>query len=113
LTGSAAYAQAIELLAMAVWHGLTADDRRLRLVAYSGLARGAAAAWLSVDESGRRAVELLDQGRNVVWAQILDQRRDLAQLDHVRPDLAAALDAVRRELDQHGAGRSSVEIGVE
>ena len=110
---STAYAQAIELLAMAVWHGLTADDRRLRLVAYSGLARGAAAAWLSVDASGRRAVELLDQGRNVVWAQILDQRRDLAQLDNVRPDLAAALDAVRRELDQHGAGRSSVEIGVE
>ena len=27
-------------VAMAVWHGLTADDRRLRLVAYSGLARG-------------------------------------------------------------------------
>jgi hypothetical protein len=40
---STAYAQAIELLPMAVWHGLTADDRRLRLVAYSGLARGAAA----------------------------------------------------------------------
>jgi tetratricopeptide (TPR) repeat protein len=109
---SAAYAQAIELLAVAVWHGLTADDRRLRLVEYSGLARGAAAAWLSVDASGRRAVELLDQGRNVVWAQILDQRRDLAELANVRPDLAAALDAVRRELDQHGVGRSSVEIGV-
>jgi tetratricopeptide (TPR) repeat protein len=110
---STAYAQAIELLATAVWHGLTADDRRRRLVEYSGLARGAGAAWLSVDASGRRAVELLDQGRNVVWAQILDQRRDLAQLVNVRPDLAAALDSVRRELDQHGAGRSSVGIGVE
>jgi hypothetical protein len=53
------------------------------------------------------AVELLDQTRAVLWAQLLDTRTDLTALRQVRPDLADELGLAGADLN----GRATVDAG--
>src|SRR5262249_16117715 len=46
-----------------------------------------------------RAVELLEQGRGVLWSQLLETHTDLDALRQADPELAARLDTVRAALD--------------
>ncbi|WP_328786087.1 CHAT domain-containing protein (plasmid) [Streptomyces canus] len=50
------------------------------------------------------AVLLLDQGRGVLWAQMLDQRAELSLLEQRDPALARRLRQVRAQLDAPPAG---------
>ena len=59
----------------------------------------AAAAWATDLGRPDEAVDLLEQGRGVLWAQQLGRRVDLSALALVRPDLAARLDQIRGALD--------------
>jgi CHAT domain-containing protein len=92
------FAAAVELLPLLAWHGLSRTTREQHLSEYSGLASHAAA---SAIRAGRpeRAVELLEAGRSVLWAQILNLRTDLTDLAEREPDLAARLDQIRAVLD--------------
>ena len=63
-----------------------------------------------------RAAELLEQGRGILWSQLLDGRTDLARLAAAAPRLAERMDDVRRRLDEAvpgsatGAVRPTVEV---
>jgi tetratricopeptide (TPR) repeat protein len=94
------FAQAVALLPRVAWHGLDRAGREEQLAHWYGLAAGAAACALSDDRPGL-AVELLEQGRSVQWAQALALRGDLARLAGQAPALAGRLDAVRAGLDAH------------
>jgi tetratricopeptide (TPR) repeat protein len=93
----AGYTAAVHLLPSLAEHGTEQGRRERRLGDQRGLASGAADAAL---DAGRPelAVELLEQGRSVLWAQALRIRTDLSDLRRAAPDLAARLDRVRTEL---------------
>nr|WP_240926024.1 tetratricopeptide repeat protein [Micromonospora sp. CMU55-4] len=96
--GADGYATAVRLLAALSWPGVRRVDREYAIAGWSGLARDAAA---TATDAGRHttAVTLLEAGRAILWAQILDRRADLTVLRSQAPKLAASLDRVRSELD--------------
>lgn len=92
------YAAAVALLPTLAWHGLDRAAREEQLARWAGLAADAAACAV-LDGHPERAVELLEQGRSVLWTQALNLRSDLAGLAERHPDLAARLRGIRKILD--------------
>jgi tetratricopeptide (TPR) repeat protein len=90
------FASAVQLLARVAWHGLDQETRERQLARLSGLAADAAAAAVLADRP-EAAIELLEQGRSVLWAQALQLRSDLSVLAETAPEL-------ERRLRDVGAG---------
>jgi hypothetical protein len=92
------YDVAVGLMPQAAWHGLNRATRERQLAQWAGLAADAAASAV-LDGHSTLAVELLEQGRSVLWAQALNLRSDLTRLAQKHPGLAEHLDSVRTILD--------------
>ncbi|THH01631.1 hypothetical protein EW026_g1119 [Hermanssonia centrifuga] len=103
------YQKAISLLARAAWIGLSTSSRLARLHSVpKTFASDAAAcairlAELQTEPQQReeylgKAVELLDQGRAVLWSGASQLRADLRLLSSHDPELAVSLDKVGHEL---------------
>jgi tetratricopeptide (TPR) repeat protein len=92
-----AYSTAVMLLSQAAWRGLTRSTREKRLADWAGIACDAAASALA-DAEPRHSVELLEQGRSVLWHDALNLWTDLARLESEHPELAQSLDRVRLRL---------------
>jgi tetratricopeptide (TPR) repeat protein len=107
-TALAAFTELIALLAEAVWHGLGRIDQAQLLHEFSGTASDAAACAIALHD-GRRAVELLEQGRAVLFGRALDSRVSDTLLSERHPRLATQLREVLAELTRHG-GRDPVEV---
>jgi hypothetical protein len=84
---------------VAAWHGLPRGAQEEHLSQWVGVASRAAATALDADQP-ETAVELLEQGRGVLWSQLLDSRTDVAALAEAAPELAQRLQAVRAGLDR-------------
>jgi tetratricopeptide (TPR) repeat protein len=95
----AAYECAISIMPLVAWLGLPLTDRHQHLVEMGGITRDAVAAAISLEEYDK-ALEWLEQGRSIVWTQILQLRTPVDDLRDVRPDLAERLVQVSRLLDQ-------------
>ncbi|MFI6409367.1 CHAT domain-containing protein [Streptomyces sp. NPDC050548] len=94
-----AFDLAVSLQPLAAWRGIAHPDQRRILSEWSELAVDAAAACIRAARP-ERAVELLEQGRTVMWSQILELRSgELAGLRATDPELFEDLDEIRRELD--------------
>ncbi|MEU4240910.1 hypothetical protein [Actinoplanes sp. NPDC026619] len=93
--------QALDLLAELCWHGSPRADQQRALSRWSGLAGEAAAVALD-NHSPDTAVELLEQGRAVLWARLLDDRTILDAVARVAPTLADRMRAVSAALDATG-----------
>ncbi|MEU6730061.1 CHAT domain-containing protein [Nonomuraea wenchangensis] len=94
-----------ELLPLAAWRGLDRASQENQLKQIGGLAGEAAAAALACD-SPRAAVQLLEQSRSVLWAQLLETRSDRSELRARHPELAAEFDEVSAILDGRGDPRA-------
>ena len=92
------YAAAVGLMPVVAWHGLNRGTRERHLAELAGLAAEAAAYAVLAGQS-RRAVEVLEQGRSVLWSQALNLRSDLDRLAGQYPEQAARLDSIRQILD--------------
>jgi tetratricopeptide (TPR) repeat protein len=92
------YGAAMTLLPQVAWHGLGRPARERLLSRWSGLATETASCAIQVGDP-ERAVELLDQGRSVMWTQTLDLRSDLTAVAEQLPQLAKRLDQIRSILD--------------
>jgi tetratricopeptide (TPR) repeat protein len=92
------FRKALTLLSVLAWHGTPRVEQQRALSPWSGLASAAAAAALDID-SADLAVELLEQGRAVLWSQLLDSQADLGEISRVAPELAKRMQVVRTELD--------------
>ncbi|PVG03703.1 hypothetical protein CPB86DRAFT_869573 [Serendipita vermifera] len=103
-----AYECALGLIPLVAWLGLPIQDRHQQLVKIGGIAREAAAAAISVGEY-EKALEWLEQGRSIVWTQILQLRTPVDQLRDTNPDLADRLVRVSRLLDRANSQNSSAE----
>lgn len=95
-------ATAVDLLPLLAWRGLHRAQRERLLADCAGLAQDAAATALAAGRP-EEAVELLERGRSVLWAQLLEQNTELDALRAAAPALAARLDRVRSALDTQGA----------
>ncbi|MET0132836.1 MAG: CHAT domain-containing protein [Kibdelosporangium sp.] len=93
-----AYAAAVRQLPLLAWPGLDRSTREQRLVAYYALGPQAAS-WAITAGRPEQAVELLEQGRAVLWSQILQSRVDLTQLQEAGPELAARLNDTRYRIE--------------
>jgi len=109
-----AHEVALDLLGLVVSRGVGRADQERFLAEHSGLASVAAACGVRAGNPGR-AVELLEQGRGLLLAEVLETRADLGDLEEAHPDLAARFAAVRDALgtwdapdlaDELWAGRS-------
>jgi hypothetical protein len=77
---------------VAAWPGLRRAVQEERLADVPGVASAAAAQAVPVDSA--LAVELVEQGRSVLWTHQLHRRTDLSRLAAARPALAARLDEI-------------------
>lgn len=96
------FAAAVRLLPLLAWRGLDRSVREKLLADASGLVTDAAG-WAIETGDLKNAVELLEQGRSVLWSQSLQLRTDLTQLRAADKDLASRLDEVRSALDRSPA----------
>lgn len=92
----------VDLLPVVAWRGLDRTGRERRLAGLGEVATTAAALAVELDRP-EQAVELLEQGRSVLWTQAIQTRGDLSALHAAAPDLAAELDRTRTDLDRMGA----------
>lgn len=99
-TASDGYTNAVGLLAEVAWHGLERGVQEGHLAQWRGLAEDAAACTLHA--SPQHAVELLEQGRTVLWTKRLHHRTDLRRLNQTAPAIADGLGEIRAELDHGG-----------
>jgi tetratricopeptide (TPR) repeat protein len=93
-----AFAAAVGLLDAAAWRGLDRHDQERILSDFGGLASDAAACALAAGDP-ERAVELLEQGRGVLLAQVIDARPRYDEVSAVAPLLADRLSEIQDTLD--------------
>src|SRR5207248_1540665 len=77
------------------------DARERRLSDWEGIAAAAAASALAAGQPDR-AVELLERGRAVLWAQVLQTRDDFAVLGERDPELCERLRGLAAALEAAG-----------
>jgi tetratricopeptide (TPR) repeat protein len=110
--GAEGFAQAVALLPEVAWQGVDRASRERQLAHWHGLAANAAACALD-DNRTDLAVELLEQGRSVLWSQALALRSDLSRLVSASPQLAERLSAIRASLDAPLSGSSPLLTGIQ
>lgn len=84
--------------AQIAWLGKNVIDRLRDLSLLPFPARGAAAAAISCGKFAR-ALEWLEEGRNIVWGQVFRLRSSGDELRQLHPDIAARLAALSRALE--------------
>ncbi|TDL18329.1 hypothetical protein BD410DRAFT_775091 [Rickenella mellea] len=103
-----AYTTAFKLLPRISWLGLTIASRHHALLRYAiHLARNGAAASLLAGDL-EQALEWLEQGRSVVWGQLLQLRSPIDDLYEINLDLAMRLSSVALALEKEGCKENSL-----
>lgn len=92
------FSAAVKTLPEVVWHGLTPATRQQQAARWAGLAADAACCAVRTGEP-ELAVELLEQGRSMIWSQALNLRADLGALSLAAPEFASRLEAARAVLN--------------
>ncbi|KAJ7217603.1 TPR-like protein [Mycena rebaudengoi] len=101
-----AYTTAIELLPELAWLELSITDRHHHLSQAGQVVRDAASAAIIVHDY-KKAVDWLDQGRSVIWGQLLNLRTPVDELRKSHPSLADRLVSLSTALETAGT-RSNV-----
>jgi hypothetical protein len=89
---------AVGLLPLMAWRGLDRVTQESHLAQW-GLLTTDAAAWAITAGHPQHAVELLEQGRSILWSQLLQTRDEVDDLRTADPALALRLDSIRASLD--------------
>jgi tetratricopeptide (TPR) repeat protein len=106
-----AYTTAIELLPELAWLGLSITDRYHQLLQAGQIVRDAASAAIAVDDC-QKAVEWLEQGRSVIWGQLLNLRTPVDELREHHPGLANQLVSLSISLESAGTRSNAVVDGI-
>ncbi|KAJ7838843.1 CHAT domain-containing protein [Mycena leptocephala] len=100
-----AYHMALRLLPEAAWLGLSISDRHHEILHAGLIVRHAATAAI-VASQPKIAVEWLEQGRAVIWGQLLALRTPVNQLNDDHPKLAERLLSLSSQLEGSGMRRA-------
>ncbi|KAJ7128004.1 CHAT domain-containing protein, partial [Mycena epipterygia] len=106
-----AYTTAIELLPELAWLGLSITDRHHNLLQAGQLVRDAASAAIAVLDY-QKAVEWLEQGRSVIWGQLLNLCTPVDELRKSHPGLANQLVSLSASLETAGTQSNDVAAMV-
>jgi hypothetical protein len=93
-----AYGIALNLLSELAWLGLSIEDQHFRLLAAGNVVRNAVSTAIANNQI-QTALEWLEQGRSVIWGQLLQLRAPLADLEQAHPDLAYQLKELNKLLE--------------
>ncbi|KAF8214607.1 CHAT domain-containing protein [Mycena galopus ATCC 62051] len=96
-----AYRASLELLPDLAWLGLSIKDRHYYIGRAGKLARNAAAAAIMAGLPGM-AVEWLEQGRSIIWGQLLNLRTPVDDLRKIHPVLAEKFICLSAQLEETG-----------
>ncbi|THU96590.1 TPR-like protein [Dendrothele bispora CBS 962.96] len=107
-----AYTVILELIPQVVWFGQTVYRRYEELPKIGRTINAAAAMAISVGDL-TRAVEWLEEGRSIVWKQILQLRTPLDELCQQYPDIANELSEVSLALNTAGTSTRFQNIDSE
>ena len=111
-SGLEGLAAAVRMLREAAWFGLATETREATLESCSGWPSDAAACALTRGQPDL-AVELLEEGRNVLWASELELRVDIDVIASQDPLLARELRATKDRLERSLGIASGSMLGVE
>ncbi|KAJ7768883.1 CHAT domain-containing protein [Mycena metata] len=103
-----AYEIVLALLPELAWLGLSISDRHYHLLQASKVVRNAAAVAIASDQA-EKAVEWLEQGRSVIWGQLLNLRSPVDVLSNSYPGLAKRLLSLSAQLERSGTRASEQE----
>ncbi|KAJ7243505.1 hypothetical protein C8J57DRAFT_1477153 [Mycena rebaudengoi] len=106
-----AYTTAIELLPELAWLGLSITDRHHLLSQAGQVVRDAASAVITVHDY-EKAVVWLDQGRSVIWGQLLNLRTPVDELRKSHPHLADQLVSLSTVLETAGTRSNAVTDAI-
>ncbi|KAJ7466022.1 TPR-like protein [Mycena latifolia] len=104
-----AYRTAINLLPELAWLGLSISDRHHQILQAGRVVRDAASAAIAANQLSM-AVEWLEQGRSVIWGQILNLRTPVDDLWKLHPNLADELVSYSTRLEAAGI-KSRAKLG--
>ncbi|KAJ7127988.1 CHAT domain-containing protein [Mycena epipterygia] len=107
-----AYTTAIELLPELAWLGLSITDRHHQLLQAGEVVRDAASAAIAVHDY-EKAVEWLEQGRSVIWGQLLNLRTPVDELRKSYPSLANQLVSLSTTLETAGTQSNDVVAAID
>jgi hypothetical protein len=93
-----AYTRAFQLLPQLAWLGLSISDRHYHLFKAGEVVRNAVAAAIAAEQYDT-ATEWLEQGRSIVWGQLLQLRNPVNHLQDKHPDIAAKLQHLSKALE--------------
>ncbi|KAG8742791.1 hypothetical protein FRC10_000901 [Ceratobasidium sp. 414] len=93
-----AYKQVMALIPQAVWLGSTTERRYENVMNIGGVALEAATFAIHL-QNYSLALEWLEQGRSIVWNQLLELRTPLDELAVINPMLAEDLEQTSQRLD--------------
>ncbi len=96
---AAGFTAAVALLPTLAWVGFDRETQEESLAQWNGLLSQAIGCLAEAGQP-RRAVELAEQGRSVLWGHLLHLRGAVHELGNAHPDLAARLHALRAQLDR-------------
>lgn len=96
------FSSAVGMLDRLAWYGLPREDQEELLRRFGGVASDAAA-WALEAADPERAVELLEHGRGVLLAQVMNARAPHAVLREAAPQLADRLERLDAELERGAA----------
>lgn len=96
-----AYASSLQLLPELAWLGLSIPDRHHHLLKAGAVVRDAVSAAIAVQQHDM-AIEWLEQGRSVVWGQLLQLRSPIDDLRDKHPSLANDLERLSRQWEGSG-----------
>ncbi|KAJ7146692.1 CHAT domain-containing protein [Mycena epipterygia] len=104
-----AYNVALGLLPQLAWLGLSISDRHHHILQAGTVVRDAGAAAIAACQY-EKAVEWLEQGRSVIWGQILDLRTSVDTLRYRYPGLADELVSLSTQLEGAGIRETSPKL---
>ncbi|KIM21907.1 hypothetical protein M408DRAFT_79820, partial [Serendipita vermifera MAFF 305830] len=93
-----AFGHAIDLLPRIAWIGLSIVDQHSLLADVGDLAREAVATAIQENDY-KRAVEWAEQGRSIVWQNLLGLRTPVDDLRREHPELANRLNSISQQLE--------------
>ncbi|KAJ7797368.1 hypothetical protein B0H13DRAFT_2506787 [Mycena leptocephala] len=96
-----AYNVVLGLLPELTWLGLSISDRHHQLLRAGKIVRDAAAAAISSGQPAK-AVQWLEQGRSIIWGQLLNLRSPVDMLKSSYPELANKLLFLSAQLERSG-----------
>ncbi|KAJ7640241.1 CHAT domain-containing protein [Mycena rosella] len=103
-----AYHVALGILPELAWLGLSISDRHYHLLEAGKVVRDAAAAAIVFGQP-EKAVEWLEQGRSIIWGQLLNLRSPVDILRTSHPKLADQLLSLSTQLERSGTRASHPE----